>query len=114
MAVRLEEIGMRKQASIGLSVVLLMGLTLVFSGCDHAAIGVTYVSTPPPPPMMEPVIVSPGPGYVWVQGYQTWNGNRYVWVPGHWESRPMGMHRWVAGHWRHNGHGWYWVPGHWR
>ncbi|MFZ0285579.1 MAG: hypothetical protein WAL32_10130 [Terriglobales bacterium] len=92
---------------------LVLGGALLLSGCGHP-VGVTYVSTPPPPPIAEPAIISPGPGYVWVPGYQTWNGNRYLWVRGHWELRPVGMHQWIPGHWRHNGYGWYWVPGHWR
>jgi hypothetical protein len=105
---------MSKRTTISLAAVLVLGGVLLFSGCGHPSAGVVYVSTPPPPPIVEPVIVSPGSGYVWIRGYQSWNGNRYVWVAGHWELRPADRHGWVPGHWRHNGQGWYWVPGHWR
>jgi hypothetical protein len=105
---------MSKRAMANLSAALILGGVLLFSACNHAAVGVTYVSTPPPPPIAEPIIVSPGPGFVWVRGYHTWEGNRYIWAPGHWERIPGGRHHWVPGHWRNNRHGWYWVPGHWR
>jgi len=92
----------------------IFGLVLVLSGCGHGSVSTVYVRTPPPPPLAETVVVSPGSGYYWVQGYQSWNGARYVWIPGHYEHIPAGRHRWVPGHWRHNGHGYYWVDGRWR
>jgi hypothetical protein len=73
-----------------------------------------YVGVAPPPVVVERRPVAPGPRYVWVGGYQSWNGRAYVWVPGHWMLPPGPARVWVQGHWRHNGYGWYWVPGHWR
>jgi len=57
---------------------------------------------------------SPGRDYVWVQGYQRWNGNGYVWVAGRWERRPQPRSRWVAHRWVHQRGGWVFVEGHWR
>ena len=89
-------------------------LVSVLLGCDHPAGTVVYVRTPPPPPIADAVIVSPGPDFIWIRGYQAWNGVRYIWVPGHWERRPIGRRGWVPGHWAHNGQGWFWIEGHWR
>ncbi|MGA2695440.1 MAG: hypothetical protein ABSE92_05240 [Terriglobales bacterium] len=99
---------------ISLSAAFIFMCALILSGCEHGSVSVVYVRTPPPPPLVETVVVSPGPGYYWVQGYQSWNGARYVWVPGHYEHVPAGRHRWIPGHWAHNGRGYYWVDGHWR
>jgi WXXGXW repeat (2 copies) len=66
------------------------------------------------PPVAEAAIPSPGPGYIWLPGYHSWNGVSYIWVPGRWEIRPQGRHDWVPGHWNHNRHGWFWIKGHWR
>jgi hypothetical protein len=92
----------------------ILASVLFFTGCYHSASVGVYVSTPPPPPIAETIVVSPGPGYYWVPGYQSWNGVRYVWSPGHWERVPVGRRRWIPGHWAHNGRGWYWIEGHWR
>jgi hypothetical protein len=70
---------------------------------------------PPPAPPREYVPVRPGPRYVWVGGFQRWDGARYVYVPGRWVLPPQPYyHRWVPGHWRETGRGWVWVEGHWR
>ena len=96
-------------------VTLAFGTVLMCSACGgHHAVVVGYASTPPPPLVVESVTGSPGSGYVWVQGYHTWNGSSYVWVPGRWVLPPHGRRGWAPGHWRHNGRGWYWVDGHWR
>jgi hypothetical protein len=72
------------------------------------------VAEPPPPPTTEVITVSPGPEYVWIQGYWGWRGNRWVWERGHWERPPRAHAVWVPGHYyvRDNHH--HWVPGHWR
>jgi hypothetical protein len=63
--------------------------------------------TPPPAPLVEPVVVAPGPGFFWMSG--TW-----IWLNGGW--------RWRHGYWRgpyHHGYGHYvygrgWYGRHWR
>ncbi len=73
-----------------------------------------YVRVAPPAPLIEARVVAPGPGYVWVSGFQRWDGKAYVWVSGRWERPPAHHRAWVSGHWVHRArHGWYWVEGHW-
>jgi hypothetical protein len=70
------------------------------------------VSGPPPQPQVETIIVSPGPGYVWVGGEWAWHG-RWVWAPGRWVyPRPGTV--WVEGAWVHGRRGWYHRAGYWR
>jgi len=75
--------------------------------------GQTIVAVPPPPPPVETVVVAPGPGYVWVDGEWTWNGD-WVWVTGHWIVPPYPYAVWVRGGWVRGPHGYRRVPGHWR
>ncbi len=71
------------------------------------------VAEAPPPPPVDTVVVTPGPGYVWVSGDWVWNG-RWVWVGGHWAYPPHPRAVWIAGSWRHGPHGWVHVGGYWR
>jgi|SRR5580704_15314060 hypothetical protein len=80
----------------------------------YAAPARIYVQIGPPAPIVETRVVAPGPGYVWVAGYHTWNGSAYVWVPGAWQRPPRAHVHWVAGRWAHEHRGYYWVGGHWR
>ena len=73
----------------------------------------TVVAGPPPPPPVQPVVLAPGPGYVWVGGEWLWNG-RWVWRAGYWSLPPYPHAVWVGGHWGSGPHGWYRRPGHWR
>ena len=72
------------------------------------------VRVAPPAAVVETRGAAPGPNYVWVDGYQQWNGNAYVWVPGKWEVPPRAHARWVAHHWVKRQGGWVLVEGHWR
>ena len=76
--------------------------------------GGVYVRVAPPVPVVEVEGVAPGPDYVWIRGYHRWDGERYVWVQGHWERRHHAGAVWVDGQWKHDRDGWYWVEGHWR
>lgn len=69
---------------------------------------------PPPPVRMGVVGVAPGPGYVWVGGYQRWNGAGYVWVPGRWLRPPRFGAVWVAPRYVHRGNTWVFYKGYWR
>lgn len=73
-----------------------------------------YVRVGPPAPIVETRLTAPGPGYVWIAGYQRWNGGTYVWVPGRWERPPRPRAVWVPGHWVRERRGWYFVDGRWR
>jgi hypothetical protein len=69
-----------------------------------------YVHVGPPAPRHE-VIPPPRAGYEWHEGYNRWDGHRYVWTPGVYVVAHPHEH-WVAGHWDHNRHGNFWVEGH--
>jgi hypothetical protein len=70
--------------------------TVYTSGTVHTSgevavdTGATYtVQNYPPEPLYEEVTVSPGYGYVWVDGYWHWNGHDWAWAGGRWvRERP--------------------------
>ena len=39
---------------------------------------------------------SPGPGYVWINGYWYPEGGRYRWHSGYWTREPYGGARWMG------------------
>lgn len=91
---------------------VLLGMVLL-----GGAIGVaqTVVRIAPPPPVRVGVVgVAPAPGYVWVGGYQRWNGTGYVWVPGRWVRPPRAGVIWVSPRWARSGGGWVFYKGYWR
>ena len=75
--------------------------------------GEIIVTEAPPAPRTEVVGVAPSPAHVWVKGYYVYQNGRYVWLPGHWETRPRSGAIYVAGHWDRTSRGWVWTPGHW-
>jgi hypothetical protein len=95
--------------------VVLVTATLAVSSACAAPRGRLYVRVGPPAPIVEARVVAPGPGYVWIPGYHSWDGRAYVWVPGRYERAPRANARWVPARWVREGrHGWYLVEGHWR
>jgi hypothetical protein len=91
---------------------VLLGVVLL-----GGAIGVaqTVIRVAPPPPVRVGVVgVAPHPGYVWVGGYQSWNGTRYVWVNGRWVRPPRAGVIWVSPRWVSSGGGWVFYKGYWR
>jgi hypothetical protein len=76
--------------------------------------GAVFVRVAPPVAVVEAEGAAPGPEFVWIRGYHRWDGERYVWVAGHWDRRPHARAVWVNGEWKHHRNGWYWVDGHWR
>lgn len=88
----------------------------VVSGCysaydTHAS--EMYADQPPPPPYAESVGPAPGPGWVYVPGYWTWTGRRYVWVDGNWRRPPRQGHIWVSGAWVAHSGRYRYLPGRW-
>jgi hypothetical protein len=52
---------------------------------------------PPPVPRVERVHPgSPGPGYVWIDGYWYPEGGRYRWHAGYWTRTPYNGARWIV------------------
>jgi WXXGXW repeat (2 copies) len=78
-----------------------------------ARVGIV-VGFAPPAPVAEVVPPPPAPGYVWQPGYWSWNGVRYVWVPGSYVVAPYVHAVWVPGVWVRHGPGWIWKAGYWR
>jgi WXXGXW repeat (2 copies) len=71
------------------------------------------VGITPPAPIVETAPPPPAPGSVWTPGYWSWDGTRYVWVPGRYVVAPFPDAVWVGGRWVHRGPHWTWVDGHW-
>jgi len=55
--------------------------------------------TVPPPPVVDQVVVAPGPDYVWVGGAWVWFGDRWVRHRGYWH-RPQYPYRYGRRRWR--------------
>jgi len=91
---------------------LLAALTL--PACDHHFVYFAGVNVgPPPPPMYGPVGVAPYPGWVWVDGYYNWSGNRWVWQPGRWARPPHPGYVWRRPSYEHYRNGYRVHEGHW-
>jgi hypothetical protein len=68
----------------------------------------------PPPPQAEEIPPPPYEGAVWIDGYWSWTGTTYVWVPGRYESPPQVGLYWYPGGWvLHPGGGYVFVAGRW-
>lgn len=71
-----------------------------------------YVEQAPPAVIVETRTVSPGPSYVWIDGYWKWNKD-WKWVKGKWVIKPSPQAVWIAGSWEKKHHHWTWREGHW-
>jgi hypothetical protein len=74
--------------------------------------GTYTVTTQPSRPYYERP-VSPGAGYVWIDGDWRYRGGQYVWTEGRWD-RPRHNRTWVSGSWESRNNGWYWRRGRWQ
>jgi hypothetical protein len=69
----------------------------------------------PAPPMTEVIPPSPAPNALWLPGYWSYDGARYLWTQGRWEIPPPGVQTYVAAHWESRSSGAFvFVPGYWR
>jgi len=90
-------------------------LALVFGAVLTINAGAAVVvRVAPPARIVETRPATPGPGYIWIDGYHRWDGAAYIWVPGRWELPPHPHARWVAHHWVRKHGGWVLVDGRWR
>jgi hypothetical protein len=88
---------------------------VLFLGGVLGSAQTTVIRIAPPPPVRVGVVgVAPGPGYVWVGGYQRWTGNGYVWVAGRWVRPPRGGMVWIQPRYVHTGSTWVFHKGYWR
>jgi len=77
------------------------------------AIERVQVTVEPPAPQVEVIPVVPA-GHAWIHGHWSWEGARYLWVPGHHMAIPEGQHAWEPGHWYRSGPNWFYANGYWR
>jgi hypothetical protein len=102
------------RATVPAFTAVFFGLILMAAPASASTHARVYVRVGPPAPVVEVRSAAPGPKFVWVDGYQRWNGRAYVWVPGRWAVPPHPRAVWVPARWVHDRHGWYVVKGHWR
>ena len=74
----------------------------------------TAVTVEPPPPVVETVVVAPGPAYVWIPGAWVWCGSGWGWYRGHWAYPPHPYAHWVSGGWEYDHGRRMWRGGYWR
>lgn len=62
-----------------------------------------------------PVIASPGPDYIWVDGYWAWDYRyrEYVWIQGYWAMAPYAGAVWIPGYWEYYRGGYRWIDACW-
>jgi hypothetical protein len=104
---------------------LISALTVVMTACTtsrmaDAQVNVALYSRIPMAPdvvvtIETPVIVAPGPDYVWIDGYWAWDYNyrEYVWVQSHWELAPYAGAYWIPGYWEYYRNRYRWVAACW-
>lgn len=90
----------------------IVSATVVLGGCAVYPESDPYYDPPvvrvaPPPPQYEYIGNPPVIGHVWIGGYWSWVGTRYLWVPGRWEAPRPGYY-WAPHRWER--HGDYWRP----
>ena len=58
--------------------------------------GASYVvmQAPPAPQPPQAIPARPSAQHVWIDGYWTWQNNRYEWMAGHWELPPSSSAKW--------------------
>lgn len=84
-------------STILLSVMLLVGAPLL---CAQVSFGIR-IGPPPQPRVVRVLPPSPGPEFVWIDGYWYPVGRHYKWHEGYWTRPPYPGARWVSP--RHDG-----------
>jgi hypothetical protein len=80
----------------------LIALLIMAGGALSAQVSLGIRIGPPPAPRVLRVVPrSPGPDYVWLDGYWYAEGGRYRWHNGYWTRPPYPGARWIAP--RHDG-----------
>lgn len=76
-----------------------LSLLLLGGGALFAQISIgVQIGAPPPPRVVRVQPASPGPGYMWVQGYWYVVGHKYKWHDGYWTRPPYEGARWLPPH----------------
>jgi hypothetical protein len=79
----------------------------------EASPGGPVVAQAPPPLQAEAVPPPPYDGAVWCEGYWSWNGATYLWIPGRYVAPPQAGLYWYPGGWVAQGGGFVFVAGRW-
>ncbi|MEP7367552.1 MAG: hypothetical protein ABI972_30195 [Acidobacteriota bacterium] len=75
----------------------LLAMMLLVGGSVFGQISVGIrIGSPPAPRVVRVRPNSPGPGYLWVDGYWYPANNRYVWHPGYYSRPPYEGAMWVS------------------
>jgi len=88
------------KAYLRLSLVSALMLTAAAAAHGQVSIGIV-IGAPPPPRVVYVEPPTPGPEFVWVEGYWYPVGNHYKWHEGYWTRPPYEGARWIAP--RHDG-----------
>ena len=94
---------------------LLASLLAFVPGClapSRGVYGYSYRVESEPPPARH-VVVEQRRGYVYSEGNWHWNGRRWAWVDGSYQTERHG-NVYIQGRWVRDGRRWQWNPGHWR
>ena len=71
----------------------------LLSGTARAQVSIgIQIGAPPPPRVVAVLPPSPGPEFVWIEGYWYPQGRHYRWHPGYWTVPPYVGARWVRPH----------------
>ena len=90
-----------------LLIIPLLYMSILMVSCTSSG----YVAQRPNQPVfVQPM--SPGPGYIWINGDWVYRGNRYQWHEGYWR-RPLVNRQWQNGDWIQQGNRYRWQRGHW-
>ena len=77
--------------------------------------GASYVvmQAPPAPQAPQAIPARPSAQHVWIDGYWTWQNNRYEWMAGHWELPPSSSAKWEYPHYASEGGAYRFYEGRW-
>jgi hypothetical protein len=59
-----------------------------------ASTSYVVLQAPPAPQVPQAIPAQPSAQHVWIEGYWTWQNNRYEWMAGHWDVPPFQGARW--------------------
>ena len=79
---------------------LLAGVLLFAGGVGaHAQVSIgIQIGAPPPPRVLAVIPPTPGPDFVWIDGYWYPVGHHYRWHGGYWTRPPYPGARWIVPH----------------
>jgi hypothetical protein len=80
-------------------ILLVAALSLAGAVASRAQVSIgIQIGAPPPPRVLAVIPSSPGPDFVWIEGYWYPVGKHYRWHGGYWTRPPYAGARWVAAH----------------